>query len=89
MLTGAGLGAGIVDSFLLQHQFLTTGTHTLRLSIDTLNQVPEMNDGVAGEDNNIWTQDIQVTALGVRVVALDAAGVSTHFLLIDQSGFGD
>ena len=70
----SGLGAGIVDSFLLQHQFLTTGTHTLRLSIDTLNQVPEMNDGVTGENNNIWTQDIQVTALGVRVVALDAGG---------------
>ncbi len=71
-----GLGAGIVDSFLLQHQFTTTGTHTLRLSIDTLNQVPEMNDAVDGVDNNVWTQDIEVTALGVRVVALDSSGVA-------------
>ena len=70
----AGIGAGIIDSILLQHQFLTTGIHTLRLSIDTLNQVPEINDGVTGVNNNIWTQDIEVTALGVRVVALDAQG---------------
>ena len=69
-----GLGAGAIDSFLLQHQFTTTGIHTIRLSIDTLNQVAEMNDGVTGVDNNIWTQEIEVTALGVRVVALDAAG---------------
>ncbi len=71
-----GLGPGIVDSFLLQHQFTSTGTHSLRLSIDTLNQVPEMNDGVTGVNNNVWTQDIEVTALGVRVVALDASGIA-------------
>ena len=71
-----GLGPGIVDSFLLQHQFTTTGTHTMRLSIDTLDQVPEMNDGVNGVDNNVWTQDIEVTALGVRVVALDVSGAA-------------
>lgn len=71
-----GLGAGIVDSFLLQHQFTTTGTHTMRLSIDTLDQVPEMNDGSNGVDNNVWIQDIEVTALGVRVVALDENGAA-------------
>ena len=71
-----GLGAGIVDSFLLQHQFTTTGIHTMRLSIDTLDQVPEMNDAVSGVDNNVWTQDIEVTALGVRVVALDENGAA-------------
>ena len=69
-----GLGPGAIDSFLLQHQFTTTGTHTIRLSIDTLNQVSEMNDAVNGVNNNIWTQEIEVTALGVRVVALDAVG---------------
>lgn len=71
-----GLGAGIVDSFLLQHQFTTTGTHTMRLSIDTLDQVAEMNDAVNGVNNNVWTQDIEVTALGVRVVALDENGIA-------------
>lgn len=69
-----GLGPGVIDSFLLQHQFTLTGTHSMRLSIDTLNQVSEMNDGVNGVNNNIWTQDIEVTALGVRVVALDDSG---------------
>ncbi len=72
----AGLDSGQVDSFLLQHQFTTTGTHSMRLSIDTLNQVTEINDAVSGVDNNIWEQDIEVTALGVRVVALDDAGVA-------------
>ena len=46
----------------------------MRLSIDTLNQVVEINDGVNGIDNNVWEQDIEVTALGVRVVALDSMG---------------
>lgn len=68
------LEPGQIDSILLQHQFTTTGTHSMRLSIDTLNQVNEMNDAVSGVDNNIWEQDIEVTALGVRVVALDDAG---------------
>jgi uncharacterized membrane protein len=72
----SGLGAGLVDSFLLQHQFTTTGTHSIRLSLDTLNQVSEMNDGTNGVNNNIWTQEIEVTALGVRVVALDAEGLA-------------
>ncbi len=68
------LEAGKIDSLLLQHQFTTTGTHSMRLSIDTLNQVVEINDGVNGIDNNVWEQDIEVTALGVRVVALDSLG---------------
>ena len=68
------LGPGKIDSFLLQWQFTITGTHSMRLSIDTLNQVVEMNDGVTGVNNNVWEQDIEVTALGVRVVALDSLG---------------
>ena len=72
----SGLGPGLIDSFLLQHQFTSTGTHSIRLSIDTLNQVAEMNDGVTGVNNNVWTQEVEVTALGVRVVALDSAGIA-------------
>ena len=68
------LQPGLVDSLLLQHQFTTTGIHSMRLSIDTNDQVSEMNDANAGIDNNIWLQDIEVTALGVRVVALDELG---------------
>ena len=52
------LGPGKIDSFLLQWQFTITGTHSMRLSIDTLNQVVEMNDGVTGVNNNVWEQDI-------------------------------
>ena len=69
-----GLAAGTIDSLLIQHQFLTTGTHSMRLRIDTNDQVAEMNDGASGIDNNIWEQDIEVTALGVRVVALNSDG---------------
>lgn len=69
-----GLAAGTIDSLLIQHQFLTTGTHSMRLRVDTNDQVAEMNDGSTGVDNNIWEQDIEVTALGVRVVALNSDG---------------
>jgi hypothetical protein len=68
------LAAGTIDSLLIQHQFLTTGTHSMRLRVDTNDQVAEMNDGTTGVDNNIWEQDIEVTALGVRVVALNSDG---------------
>ena len=62
------LGPGMIDSYTIFHQFTTTGVHTLRLSIDTGNTVSEMNDATSGTDNNIWTEDIEVMALGVRVV---------------------
>jgi uncharacterized membrane protein len=68
------LAAGTIDSLLIQHQFTTTGPHSMRLRVDTNNQVAEMNDGTSGIDNNIWEQDIEVTALGVRVVALNDDG---------------
>lgn len=70
----SALAAGTIDSLLIQHQFLTTGTHSMRLRIDTNDQVAEMNDGTTGIDNNIWEQDIEVTALGVRVVVLNDDG---------------
>ena len=56
------------SSYTIFHQFTTTGLHSLRLSIDTSNAVSEMNDGTTGVDNNIWVEDIEVMALGVRVV---------------------
>jgi uncharacterized membrane protein len=63
-----GLAPGALDSYSIFHQFTTTGTHRLRLSIDTTNTVSELNDGTTGVDNNIWEQDVEVKALGVRVV---------------------
>lgn len=62
------LGPGMIDSYTIFHQFTTTGVHSLRLSIDTGNTVVEMNDAVNGIDNNILEQDVEVMALGVRVV---------------------
>ena len=62
------LGPGMIDSYTIFHQFTTTGVHTLRLSIDTGNTVIEMNDAVNGFDNNILEQNVEVMALGVRVV---------------------
>ena len=68
------LAPGTIDSLLIQHQFLTTGTHEMRLRVDTNDQVAEMNDATSGTDNNIWEQEIEVTALGVRVIALNVDG---------------
>ena len=68
------LAAGKIDSLLIQHQFLTTGPHDMRLRVDTNDQVAEMNDAATGTDNNLWEQEIEVTALGVRVVALNEDG---------------
>ena len=69
-----GLAAGTIDSLLIQHQFLTTGPHDMRLRVDTNDQVAEMNDATTGTNNNLWEQQIEVTALGVRVVALNDDG---------------
>ena len=58
----------MIDSYTIFHQFTTTGVHTLKLSVDTGNTVTEINDASSGIDNNILILDVEVTALGVRVV---------------------
>ena len=58
----------MIDSYTIFHQFTTTGVHSLQLSVDTGGVVDEMNDATSGTDNNIWMEDIEVMALGVRVV---------------------
>ena len=62
------LEGGSLDSVSFFTQFPTTGIHKLRLSLDTSNQVQELNDGVNGIDNNIIELDIEVTAQGLRVI---------------------
>ncbi|MBA46315.1 MAG: hypothetical protein CMB31_07005 [Euryarchaeota archaeon] len=59
---------GSVDSITTQHTFTTTGVHTLRLTLDSEDDVPELNDEVNGTDNNQITYDVNVTAIGVRIV---------------------
>ncbi len=72
--TRPSLAPGSIDSYTIFHQFSTTGVHQLRLSVDTDNTVVEMNDAVNGVDNNILLQDIEVKALGVRVVVKNQDG---------------
>ncbi len=59
---------GSADSITTQHTFSTTGVHTLRLTLDSTSQVPELNDEVNGTDNNQITYDVNVTAIGVRIM---------------------
>ena len=68
------LGPGELASVSIYHSFTTTGIHQLKLSLDTNDQVTEMNDATSGVDNNIWIEDIEVMALGVRVVAHNPDG---------------
>ena len=72
--TRPALGPGMIDSYSIFHQFSTTGVHTLRLSIDTGGVVDEMNDATTGTDNNVLVQDVEVMALGVRVVVENEDG---------------
>lgn len=62
------LAGGSLDSVSFFTQFSTTGVHKLRLSLDTSNQVLELNDAVNGIDNNIIELDVDVTAQGLRVI---------------------
>lgn len=70
----SSLEGGELDSVSFFTQFSTTGVHTLRLSLDTNNQVAELNDGVSGTDNNVLDIDIEVTAQGLRVIFLAEDG---------------
>ncbi len=70
----SSLEGGELDSVSFFTQFSTTGIHTLRLSLDTNNQVTELNDGVSGTNNNVLEINIEVTAQGLRVVFLEEDG---------------
>ena len=70
----SSLEGGELDSVSFFTQFSTTGIHTLRLSLDTNNQVVELNDGVSGTNNNVLEIDIEVTAQGLRVIFLEEDG---------------
>jgi uncharacterized membrane protein len=65
--TRSPLAGGASDSFTFQKQFTTTGIHTIRLTLDSTNNVTEMNDEVDGTNNNMAILDLNVTAIGVRI----------------------
>ena len=67
-----GLQSSQIQSEITTRSFSGTGTHTLQLSLDTDNQIDEMNDELNGINNNIATLDIEVTALGVRVYPIQS-----------------
>ena len=69
-----GVSSSVIESKITTRSFSTTGIHTLRLSLDTTNQLDEMNDESSGTNNNIFIKDIEVAALGIRVVALNDDG---------------
>ncbi|MEE2747478.1 MAG: S8 family serine peptidase [Candidatus Thermoplasmatota archaeon] len=61
------LAGGASDSFSFQRQFTSTGIHTIRLTLDSTNNVTEMNDEVDGTNNNVMELDLNITAIGVRI----------------------
>ncbi len=61
------LAGGASDSFSFQKKFTTTGVHTIRLTLDSNNNVTEMNDEVDGTNNNIAELELNITAIGVRI----------------------
>ena len=78
-----GVASSQIQSEITTRSFSTTGIHTLKLSLDTNNVLDEMNDESSGVNNNIIQVDVEVTALGVRVVALNDDG-SVPVLEVDR-----
>ena len=72
--TRQSLNAGMIDSLTIYHTFTSTGDHNMRLTVDVDSQIDEINDELSGVDNNVEEMTITVSALGVRLVALDANG---------------
>ena len=64
------LDGGSIESLSLYHSFSTTGEHVLRLTLDYLSQVDELNDETTGTDNNVFEFIFEVTQIGVRITAL-------------------
>ncbi len=69
-----GVSSSGIETEITTRTFSTTGIHTLKLSLDINNALDEMNDESSGINNNILEIDIEVTALGVRVIPLDESG---------------
>ena len=63
----SSLEGGELDSVSFFTQLARRDPHAAT-SLDTNNQVPELNDGVSGTDNNVLDVNIEVTAQGLRVV---------------------
>ena len=61
---------GSVESFSIYHSFQSTGPHLVRMTLDHLSEVSELNDETSGTDNNIFDLLFNVTEIGVRITPL-------------------
>ena len=64
------LPGGGVETFSVYHSFPTTGNHIVRLTLDYLSEVDELNDENSGLNNNIFELGLDVTEVGVRIIPL-------------------
>lgn len=64
------LSGGGIETFSIYHSFQSTGTHLVRLTLDYLSQVDELNDESIGTNNNIFDLEFNVTEIGVRIIPL-------------------
>ena len=62
----SGVSSSGIETEITTRSFSTTGTHTLKLSLDVNNDLDEMNDESSGVNNNILEIDIVVSALGLE-----------------------
>jgi len=64
------LGGGGIETYSIYHSFSTTGLHLVRLTLDYLSEVDELNDENAGVNNNVFDLQFNVTEIGVRITPL-------------------
>ena len=77
------LSGGSVESFSIYHSFQSTGPHLVRLTLDHLSEVSELNDETTGTDNNFFEILFNVTEIGVRITPLMEDG--SHPLTFEDS----
>jgi uncharacterized membrane protein len=68
------LGGGGIETFSIYHSFQNTGTHLVRLTLDYLSEVDELNDEIIGSNNNVFELEFNVTEIGVRITPLLSDG---------------
>ena len=83
----SALVGGNFDTFQFTHQFVQTGQHTLKLRLDVMDSVTEINDFGTGVNNNEFELQVNVAAEGIRIVPLKADGtipISSELSLASQ-----
>ncbi|MBR79669.1 MAG: hypothetical protein CMA88_02655 [Euryarchaeota archaeon] len=68
--TMPSLPGGAVETFSIYHSFQSTGEHLVKLTLDYLSEVEELNDENSGSNNNVFELLFEVTEIGVRLTPL-------------------